>query len=77
MITCSTPSKTHSAGGVLIYLFNKIDFTASKRGLLSMLRNMSTISKLYKIVFVGIVGINIINYIKQMATILNSRWYNL
>ena len=49
----SRPSKIHSTGGVLVDLFNKTDFTASKPDLLSMLGNMLTISKLNKIALAG------------------------
>ena len=49
----SKPSKMNSNGGVLVDLFNKTDFTASKPDLLSMLGNMLTISKLTKIALAG------------------------
>ena len=72
----SKPSKIHSVGGVLVDFFNKTDLIASEPDLMSMLGNMVTISKLTKIAFVGKKHtINIINYIKQMITVLNSRWH--
>ena len=60
----SKPSKIHSRGGVLVYLFNKTNFTASKPDFLLMLGNMLTISKLTKI---ALAGKNILFYIHTIS----------
>ena len=73
----SEPSKIHSTGGVLADLLNKTDLTASKPDLLSMLENTLLISKVTKTALAfkkHLKTINIINYIKQMAAVLNSGW---
>ena len=59
--------KINSTGGVLVDLFNKTDFTASKTGLLSMLGNMLTISKLNKIALTG-------KNILFILSVISSRW---
>ena len=60
---CSKLSKIHSTRGLLVGLFKKTDFTASKPDFLSMLDNMLTIPKLTKIALAGKNTINISNYI--------------
>ena len=60
---CSKLSKIHSTRGLLVDLFKKTNFRASKPDFLSMLDNMLTISKLTKIALAGKNTINISNYI--------------